>query len=64
VFDVDPGHQAGGQTTLTVRYYHTPAATTADPFPAPQLYDQFTAYRDRSDGLHRPQTTEAGAVAS
>ncbi len=49
VFDVDPGRVPGGRTSITVSYYHTATATAANPFPAPVLFDTFTAYRDRSD---------------
>ncbi|MFE9551974.1 purple acid phosphatase family protein [Streptomyces sp. NPDC006703] len=65
VFDVDPGHLPGGRTTITVSYYHSPAATTANPFPVPVLFDRFTVHRKRRDAWaphdHRPA---AGAVAA
>jgi Purple acid Phosphatase, N-terminal domain/Calcineurin-like phosphoesterase len=62
VFDVNPGSEAGGQTSITVRYYHTvgaepvgPAAgasggsadTPADDY---ALFETFTLVRPRSDG--------------
>jgi len=50
VFDVDPGSFPGDQTSITMTYYHTPAATAAEPFPAPIAYDTFTAVRPRRDG--------------
>ena len=50
VFDVDPGHHAGSQTSITMTYYHTPAATADNPFPAPIPFDTFTAVRPRRDG--------------
>ena len=49
VFDVDPGHGPGGQTSISVTYYHTPATTAANPFPAPVAYDAFTVVRPRHD---------------
>ncbi|HEV2635597.1 MAG TPA: metallophosphoesterase family protein [Actinocrinis sp.] len=50
VFDVDPGRHPGDQTSITMTYYHTPAATAANPFPAPVAYDTFKAVRPRRDG--------------
>lgn len=50
VFDVDPGDRPGGTTSITVSYYHTPEATAAAPYPAPRLFDSFTAVRPRRDG--------------
>jgi hypothetical protein len=55
VFDVNPGHDADGQTSISVRYYHAagpdPAnlalGAPADDF---TLYDAFTLLRPRSDG--------------
>jgi hypothetical protein len=63
VFDVSPGSEAGGQTSVTVRYYH---AVGADPVSAAAgdytLFETFTLVRPRSDGrrwhpkgLRRPQ---------
>jgi hypothetical protein len=49
VFDLDPGRFPGDQTSITMSYYHTPAATAASPDPAPVLLDGFTAVRRRSD---------------
>jgi hypothetical protein len=51
VFDVDPGHGPGSQTSITMTYYHTPAATADNPFPAAVPYDSFTAVRPRRDGF-------------
>ena len=57
VFDVDPGRWAGDTTSITMTFYHTPAATT-DPStgqlvsPAPVAYDTFRAVRRRRDGSH------------
>lgn len=51
VFDVDPGRFPGDKTTMTFTYYHTPAATAANPYPAPVEFDTFTASRTRSDGF-------------
>jgi 3',5'-cyclic AMP phosphodiesterase CpdA len=50
VFDVDPG-QPGGNTSITMTYYHTPAATSTNLNPAPIVYDTFTATRPRGDGI-------------
>jgi hypothetical protein len=51
VFDVDPGRFPGDKTTMKFTYYHTPAATAANPYPAPVEFDTFTATRTRSDGF-------------
>ena len=51
VFDVDPGRFPGDKTSVRFTFYHTPAATTANPFPAPVEFDAFTATRTRSDGF-------------
>ena len=56
VFDVNPGAEAGAQTSITVRYYHAvDAGPGADPGgggPADDyaLFDTFTLVRPRSDG--------------
>ena len=63
VFDVSPGSEAGGQTSVTVRYYHAagpePAGTgPAGPATGTQgaapgdyaLFETFTLVRPRSDG--------------
>jgi hypothetical protein len=52
VFDVNPGAEAGGQTSITVRYYH---AVDADPDQCTptddySLFETFTLVRPRSDG--------------
>ena len=56
VFDVNPGAEAGAQTSITVRYYH---AVDVDPGAGPgdggraddyALFDTFTLVRPRSDG--------------
>jgi hypothetical protein len=49
-FDVDPGHGPDSQTSITMSFYHTPAATTANPYPAPVLFDTFTMSKPRRDG--------------
>jgi hypothetical protein len=51
VFDVDPGRFPGDKTTMKFTYYHTPAATAANPYPAPVEFDSFTAIRTRCDGF-------------
>jgi hypothetical protein len=50
-FDVDPGRAPGDRTTMTVNFYHTEAATTANPFPPPVLFDSFALAKSRRDGL-------------
>ena len=50
-FDLDPGSRPGDKTTITVTFYHTPAATVSNPFPAPVVFDTFTLTKPRSDGL-------------
>jgi hypothetical protein len=52
-FDLDPGNRPGGQTSIRVNFYHTPAATAATPYPAPVLFDSFTMSKRRRDGLLR-----------
>jgi hypothetical protein len=54
VFDVNPGSEAGGQTSVTVRYYHAAradlaglAAGATDDY---ALFETFTLVRPRSDG--------------
>jgi hypothetical protein len=51
VFDVNPGTEAGRQTSITVRYYH---AVGAGPAGAPTgdytIFETFTLVRPRSDG--------------
>jgi 3',5'-cyclic AMP phosphodiesterase CpdA len=56
VFDVNPGTEAGGQTSITVRYYRAvggdPAndADNAEPTDDYMLFETFTLVRPRSDG--------------
>jgi hypothetical protein len=63
VFDVSPGSEAGGQTSVTVRYYHAAGPEPADTGPAGPatgtqgatpddyaLFETFTLVRPRSDG--------------
>jgi hypothetical protein len=63
VFDVNPGSEAGGQTSITVRYYHAVGAEPADaglvgtgagtgggPTDDYTLFETFTLVRPRSDG--------------
>jgi hypothetical protein len=57
-FDLDPGTKPGGQTSITVNFYHTPAATIAAPLPAPVLFDSFTLSKSRRDGFHRRGESE------
>ena len=52
VFDVNPGAEAGGQTSITVRYYHAVDADPARGTPTDDysLFETFTLVRPRSDG--------------
>jgi hypothetical protein len=52
VFDVNPGAEAGAQTSITVRYYHAVDADPGAGGPADDyaLFDTFTLVRPRSDG--------------
>jgi hypothetical protein len=63
VFDVSPGSEAGGQTSITVRYYHAAGPDPADsgllgpaagaqgaPTDDYTLFETFTLVRPRSDG--------------
>ena len=54
VFDVNPGAEAGAQTSVTVRYYHAvdvdPGAGDGGPADDYALFDTFTLVRPRSDG--------------
>ena len=55
-FSVDPGTTPGGPTTLTLQYYHAPAATAtgtppvAPPAPTYSVLETITFTRSRSDG--------------
>jgi hypothetical protein len=61
VFDVDPGSSPGGQTSMTVRYFHALGADPVNPAtgepgaPTPDYteFETFTLTRPRSDGGHR-----------
>jgi hypothetical protein len=56
VFDVNPGAEAGAQTSIAVSYYHAvgsaPGADPGDGGPADDyaLFDTVTLVRPRSDG--------------
>ena len=52
VFDVNPGTEAGGQTSITIRYYHAVDADPAQGTPTDDysLFETFTVVRPRSDG--------------
>jgi hypothetical protein len=63
VFEVNPGAEAGAQTSITVRYYHAIADPAAEPGDGPAadpgdgpptddyaLFETFTLVRPRSDG--------------
>jgi hypothetical protein len=51
VFDVSPGSEAGGQTSITVRYYHAVGADPVSPAAGDYtLFETFTLVRPRSDG--------------
>jgi hypothetical protein len=64
VFDVDPGGFPGDQTSITMSYYHTPAATTSSLYPAPLVYDTFTAVKRRRDGQLTGKTAAQRAPAT
>jgi hypothetical protein len=57
VFDVDPGTHHGGETSITVRYFHAPGADPVNPAtgepgaPTPNYteFETFTLVRPRSD---------------
>jgi hypothetical protein len=69
VFDVNPGTEAGGQTSITVTHYHAVGADPVNPATgapgAPTddytLFETFTLIRPRSDGRrwHAKQSTAA-----
>lgn len=44
-FEVDPGHRAGGRTTMRVTYYDVESA-----YGTPEPFETFTLYRSRTDG--------------
>jgi hypothetical protein len=54
VFDVNPGSEAGGQTSITVRWYHAAGADPVGPVTGVTddytLFETFTLVRPRSDG--------------
>ena len=58
VFDVSPGSEAGGQTSITARYYHDYRASGTDPVSLVvgepdgdyAFFETFTLVRPRSDG--------------
>jgi Calcineurin-like phosphoesterase/Purple acid Phosphatase, N-terminal domain/TAT (twin-arginine translocation) pathway signal sequence len=50
-FDLDPGDRPGGQTSISVNFYHTPAATAVMRYPAPILFDSFTMTKQRRDAV-------------
>jgi hypothetical protein len=54
VFNVNPGSEAGGQTSITVRWYHTAGADLVGPATGLTddytLFETFTLVRPRSDG--------------
>lgn len=54
LFTLDPGDTPGGTTTLTLTYYHAPAAatsTTVVPSPLYTEYESISFTRPRSDGI-------------
>jgi hypothetical protein len=63
-FDVDPGSHPGDQTKITVTFYHTPAATVANPFPAPVVFDTFTLSKPRGDAHGRGAASANTPVAA
>lgn len=71
VFDLDPGTAAGGQTSITVSYYHATGAdpknpntgATGTPNPDYTLLETFTLVRRRSDGAPAAVLPEFGSAA-
>ena len=63
VFDVDPGRWPGDKTSITLTYYHTPAATASNLYPAPVVYDSVTFVRHRRDGFLHGDRAASGAAA-
>jgi hypothetical protein len=77
VFDVNPGSEAGGQTSVTVRYYHAVGPDPVGPDPvgpdtgqpgAPTddyaLFETFTLVRPRSDGRRWHKKEPPQAIAT
>jgi alkaline phosphatase D len=60
-FQVDPG-QPGGNTTITVTYYHAPTQTAGTP--TYSAYDRFQLTRPRSDGTSEVPEFSLPAVAA
>ena len=56
VFDVDPGHVPGGETTMKVTDYRTPPSSVAPPI----AFDSFTLRRARSDKPGRGRSVLRG----
>jgi hypothetical protein len=73
VFDVDPGSEAGGQTSITVTHYHAVGADPVNPATgehgAPTgdytVFETFTLVRPRSDGRrwHAKHSSSVPAAA-
>jgi Purple acid Phosphatase, N-terminal domain/Calcineurin-like phosphoesterase len=71
VFDVDPGTERGGQTSITVTYYHAPGADPVNPAtgqagaPTPDYtkFESFTLVRPRSDGPGGRRSRAASGAA-
>jgi hypothetical protein len=61
VFDVDPGQGPWDRTSITMRYYHAPAATSGR---APYtLFDEVTFRRPRRDALQPARSTPPAVAA-
>ncbi len=68
VFDVDPGTEAGGQTSITVRYYHAVGADPVNPAtgapgrPTPDYteFETFTLVRPRADSPSATRSASTG----
>jgi hypothetical protein len=71
VFDVSPGTERGGQTSITVTYYHAPGADPVNPAtgqagaPTPDYtkFESFTLVRPRSDGPGGRRSRAASGAA-
>ena len=72
VFDVNPGTEAGGQTSVTVGHYHAVGADPVHPVTgepgAPTddytLFETFTLVRPRSDGRRWHAKRSSSAISS
>jgi hypothetical protein len=52
VFDLDPGHEGGGKTTITINYYHAPGADKV-PTPNYELFETTVLSKHAKRRRHR-----------